>query len=205
MSARAVAVRRLGRSEPGLLRLAHVHRNAIPQGFLSTLSDTVLVRLYAALAAGPTSFVFVVESGTELAGFIVGSTDTQATYRRVLLSEALQLVFPLARSLMSVARIRRAMETLAYSSRMKRKTSLPSAEILNFCVNDKDRRSGIGSALFEALVREFRARGVSAIRIVTGSGQTEAHAFYRRRGAVEVDSMQVHQVADSLVFRLERG
>jgi ribosomal-protein-alanine acetyltransferase len=56
------------------------------------------------------------------------------------------------------------------------------AEVLNLAVGAKRRRSGEGSALLEAALREFRLRGVKSAYLEVRESNTGAIAFYEKHG-----------------------
>ena len=58
----------------------------------------------------------------------------------------------------------------------------PHLVILGIIVGDKWRQQGIGRELMAAAERSASERGVSAIRLRSGSQRDEAHAFYRAVG-----------------------
>jgi ribosomal-protein-alanine N-acetyltransferase len=62
------------------------------------------------------------------------------------------------------------------------KQAADEAEILNLAVVKESRRRGEGSALLEAALEEFRARGVSRVFLEVRDSNEPALAFYRKHG-----------------------
>ncbi len=186
------------------LQLACLHQQEIAGGFLTELGPTFLTRLYRALSRSPHSFVIVASKENEAAGFICGASDTGRVYRHFMLRWGLVTLPILIPKLVSLGRIRRVFETLLYPSR-KENLELPTPEILNFCVSKKWQRKGVGKALFNALLEEFRKRRISRIRIVTGGEQYSAQAFYESIGASLVSEIEVHNGTKSLVYTYDIG
>ncbi len=180
-------------------QLANLHQQEIGQGFLSSLGADFLQRLYRSLSRSPHAFLIAAVSEGRVFGFICGSTDTKKVYRNFLMTGGLRAVVTLLPKLLSTARLRRVAETLLYPSR-HRDLQLPSAEILNFCVDQHCQRLGIGKQLFGELVAEFRDRQVGSIRIVTGAKQGSAQRFYESLSAVQHSELEIHAGDPSLVY-----
>jgi len=181
------------------LDLARLHSEEIQDGFLTSLGIPVLAKLYQGISTSPDAFIVVASAGGKTVGFLCASADTRRVYRGVLTKQWRALVLAAAPRLISWPTIKRAIETLRYPTR-RRLVDLPPAEILNFCVTHRMHRSGIGGRLFAAMIAEFRRRGVRKIRIVTGSNQHSAIAFYEKIGASLVDTIAVHADTASKVF-----
>lgn len=58
----------------------------------------------------------------------------------------------------------------------------PLKNIMGIAVDPKYRRIGIGKALLETGEEWARDSGAEGVRLVSGEGRTEAHAFYRALG-----------------------
>ncbi|MCW5937026.1 MAG: GNAT family N-acetyltransferase [Fimbriimonadaceae bacterium] len=186
-------------NEETFLQLAEIHREAIHEGFLSTLGDRFLVTLYRSLSASASSFVVAATSGGQVAGFIAGAIDTGAVYREFARRAGPSAIVALAPKLLSPQRMKRVVETLLYPSK-KQSDDLPEPEILNFCVRASAQGTGVGGRLFEELCAEFRRRDVTKIRIVTGESQVSAQRFYEKRGAILARTIEVHKGTPSRVY-----
>lgn len=180
-------------------QMADIHREAIHEGFLSTMGPEVLASLYRSIAGGSASFLLASLHDGNVEGFIAGATDTGAVYREFARQSGLRGMLRIASRLLSPARVRRAVETLLYPSK-KEGQGLPEPEILNFCVRPGLQGKGTGTELFQALVAEFESRGVGAIRIVTGENQVSAQRFYEKHGATLAATTEVHRGSVSRVY-----
>lgn len=178
---------------------ARIHREEISKGFLSTLGGRFLALLYRTLAGSRRSFLLVARTGDGIVGLICGSEDTGAVYKEFAWKAGLGVIPLLLPRLLSPRRIVSVLETLLYPHRQRR-SDLPEPEILNFCVSARGQGSGVGRLLFAALVDEFRVRGVSRIRIVTGVNQKTAQRFYERAGARLAGEISVHKGSPELVY-----
>lgn len=179
--------------------MAEIHREAISEGFLSTLGEGFLSGLYRHLSDMEDAFAFVACEDDQVLGFIVGALDTGRVYRSYARRGGASAMLALAPKMLSPRRIVRVAETLLYPNR-KQDDGLPEPEILNFCVRGDYQGKGVGGRLFASLCEEFAERGVAAIRIVTGEGQRSAQQFYEAKGAVFATTTQVHKGTTSRVY-----
>ena len=201
MNTTIAPIRRLHGDEDAQVfdQLAEVHRAEISEGFLSTLGPSFLRTLYQTLASSKSAFVLVSIEGNRVQGFIVGAMDTGAVYKEFFNRAGFKALRFLLPKLFSVARIKRICETLFYPKK-KQSDSLPEPEILNFCVRSDLQSKGVGTQLFLSLCDEFRQRGVSQIRIVTGESQLSAQKFYEKKNARLAANIQVHKDSQSRVY-----
>ena len=180
-------------------QIADLHKREIHEGFLSTLDGGFLANLYSNVASCDEGFIIAaVDERGAVAGFICGTTDASRVLRKCVMRSGLRLLAPLLPRLLSWRTAARLFETVRYASRDS--TSLPKAEILNFCVDRSVQGKGIGRQLFENLIEEFKRRGVSRIRIVTGASQESAQRFYRLAGASHIGDLELHRGTQSIVF-----
>lgn len=177
--------------------IARLHARGIPTGFLSTLGPGVLAELYRGLVLDPTSLVLVDRGANgEVKGFIAGSRNTRAAYRSLLKSRGPALALSaLAATGARPRRMRKALETLRYSSRTSR--DLPVAELLAMAVEKHFRSQGLGAGL----VSEFLSRlDEPAVRVVVAADNTGAIRFYRAQGFQLAEEIEVHSGQHSKVL-----
>lgn len=199
---RPLEIRLLGAAEPPgtYADLARLHAEEISGGFLTSLGQPLLGRLYRAIGRSPGAFILTASIEGRTVGFLCASVDTAKVYRHVLAREWPYLLPPLVRHLLSWRIFRRVWETVRYPSSSSG-ANLPSAEILNFCVTARLQRSGVGRRLFSAMSAEFARRGVRDVRIITGASQLSAIRFYEKLGAEAAGSIEVHAESESRAFR----
>jgi len=63
--------------------------------------------------------------------------------------------------------------------------------------------TGIAQALFAELMRQFRAKGVERVKIVTSERQVRAQNFYAKMGAKRIGSTSIHKEQKDIVFLFE--
>jgi len=166
--------------------VARLHRQAIPQGFLSRLGDAFLANLYLGIAAAPDAVVWVaVDQDDRVLGFVSGTTDTRICYRQVLLRRGWLLGLLAVPSLVHPANIRHIIETLRYPREQeadhaeKAETTHQEAELLSIAVNPEARGLGLGRKLVQILEQSLRERQYrGAYRVVTSAADPQSNAFY---------------------------
>lgn len=185
-------------------QIARIHQEEISTGFLSTLGSRFLTMLYRALAESRHSLLFAAIRNGTVVGFICGSLNTKMFCRQFLRRRGIPAAIVLVPKLFKWSRIKRVLETLLYPRRSEAKrpieASLPSSEVLNFCVSKRFQGQGIGRRLFEAMCAELARHGVERIKIVTGAGQEKARRFYEKAHATFRAHVQVHRGKPSVVY-----
>lgn len=167
---------------PDARPVARLHRDGIVTGFLSSLGETFLRQLYAALPGCPAGFGYVcVNADNAVQGFIACAADTGQVYKQAILRRGVGMGF---RLLPHLARhpsvIRRVWETLRYPSEAG--ADLPPAEILSIAVSKEARGQGIGRRLVRSAIHEFHRRGIKHIKVAAGAAKDAPNAFYPKCG-----------------------
>jgi ribosomal protein S18 acetylase RimI-like enzyme len=194
--------------------VARLHMKGIPGGFLSSLGEGFLAKLYRAIAADPGSVVLTVEreSATtrpspdlsQALGFLAGTRDTAAMYRRVLRKHWLSFSLLLLPRVFSPRTIGYARETLRYGkpNRTQHTRTLndeprttnderrtPNSELLSIAVTPEARGQGLGRELVNAfekwlVTRAQEPRQIAAehYTVVTAAADPVSNAFYRSCG-----------------------
>lgn len=189
-------------------RLAELHASSLDQGFMTSLGPRFLQRLYGAFASHRATRLYLArDDRDDIVGLAVVSRDMRSLYLHFLLHDGLAV---LPRVLVRVFTWRTAVavwETLSYPFRRHAAFNLGSCELelINFCVDDRLRRQGVGRQLLDRVLRDFAAEGGGRLRIVTGGHQVEAHALYIGLGARPVGEINVHRDSPSRVFDLDVG
>lgn len=201
MSTAAYTLQRIDRQSPesDFRQIAQLHQEEIRNGFLTSLGEDFLMRLYRSLAEDKNVFTVAARRDKEIIGYLCAAISTAGVYRRFLWRNAWRLAPALLPRLVSISTLRRVSETLLYPAKTAM-SNLPEPEILNFCVKSSAQRCGVGRGLFQTLCDEFTRRGLQQLRIVTGQSQVSAQRFYESLGAVRVGSIEVHNSVPSLVY-----
>jgi GNAT superfamily N-acetyltransferase len=161
--------------------IAALYVRGIETGFISSFGMRFVCCLYEAVLDSPTTFGFVaVEDGT-IGGFAAATTNLDELFRCLIVRKSWRLIPMLAVRLLSIRRLKNIFETLLYPSRT-RPFALPQAELLAIAVAQKQRRKGIGSALMRRILAECSVRGIDRVKILVGTANKAANAFYLKRG-----------------------
>lgn len=181
--------------------LAGLHAARITEGFLPTLGDGFLTRLYRRVVVSPVGVARVAvdpDAGTTtgIIGFAAGATDLRSLYRAFLLHDG---VIAAVSSAPRLARSwRRVLETLRYPS--DDTGGLPPAEILAVAVGARAAGQGIGRRLVEATLADLAQHGAAAVKVVTGADNAAALALYAACGFERRARLSVHAGTDSEVL-----
>ncbi|MBI5865852.1 MAG: GNAT family N-acetyltransferase [Planctomycetes bacterium] len=161
--------------------VARYHAEGIPSGVLAELGVDFMTDLYRAIDKSPYGFVFVaLDSSETVRGFVCGTTRLGAVMRGVLLRRGWKFAGYLRRWAFSGGLLGRAFEAVFYPSKMK--ADLPEAELLSVVVDSEFRGSGAAGGLMDALMGEFRARGVRQVKVMVGARLDRANAYYVKHG-----------------------
>jgi len=192
---------------------AHLHATRISQGFLSSLGEGFLVRLYRRISVAPGSFLLVaVDPGApqashggehetdrgDVAGFIAGSSDVGALYRSFLLHDGVMAGLSAAPRL--VRNWRRVLETLRHGAEDGAGVGR-GPELLAVAVDPAASGRGIGTALVAAFLAEVTSAGDTAAHVVVGADNNRAIALYRSAGFIMGDTFELHAGTTSLLMQ----
>ncbi|MEX2624522.1 MAG: GNAT family N-acetyltransferase [Acidimicrobiia bacterium] len=174
--------------------VADLHISGITTGFLSALGPSFLSVLYRALINDPDSAVFVADKGGIVLGFVAGTSDTGAFYRRFGRRYAIPAgvrILPRLRPGM----IRRVKETRSYG--VGRHDDV-AAELLSMAVSPSARGRGLANRLGAELLNWAGTRGFGAMKVVVGASNEPAIRVYRKLGFGNDDTVEVHRGEPSL-------
>ncbi len=166
--------------------VAELHRMSLPRGFLSTLGDRFLGRLYQLLAEAERTCVWVgADHDDRCVGFVSGSLDIRASYSQVLRRGGLGLTAAVAPRLLRPSVLGRVFQTMAYPLRQGGgghtgvDPASIRAELLSIGVSGAARGHGLGRCLVASLEESFRDWGHRGpYRVVTDAEDPRSNAFY---------------------------
>ena len=202
--------------------VAALHSDAISEGFLSSLGDRFLRRLYARIVASSHGFLLVAEHPqtddtsasdnrpSSVAGFVAGSAEVGRFYREFFLRDGLSVAFSSGVRLMRS--LPRVVENVRYGARAEHncgdravgeKRTEPEAELLALAVAPSARRAGVGAALVEAFLTSAAAGGSASARVVVGMENEAAIALYTDAGFREATRFEIHSGIRSMLMRTD--
>lgn len=179
-------------------RLALLHMQNLPDAFLTSLGRRFLTYLYRAFVSCPRAFCVVAVSDGSVVGFATGAEDIGVFYRHFG-RKYLFVVGPvLITKIFNPKSARKVIDNMLYPSRVKE--GLPRAEFLTLGVDRSHRGQGIGEALYNELVREFRRRGVSEFKAAVSDWLSGACRFHERNGGVVAAVLELHGGEKSRIY-----
>jgi ribosomal protein S18 acetylase RimI-like enzyme len=164
---------------------AELHRQGQPGTFLTRLGAPFLTALYAQMAQSPVCVgVVALDDAGQTIGVAVGSTDTNAVFKEMILRRGLYLVWPVASAVLrDPGLIRGVLQTLLYPEQAGgAKAGDDVGEFLYIGISPQLRGQGVGQALYEALVEGMRARGIRRLGLVVEASNAGARRFHERNG-----------------------
>jgi ribosomal protein S18 acetylase RimI-like enzyme len=165
-------------------KIARIHSETIPTGFISKLGIPFLTKLYTAIQEEKGSVVYVSESADNIIGFISGTINTNKLYRNVLMKKWYFFIIPLIRFILNPVSFFKIIETVRYGFHQKKNKQcrVIQAELLSIAVDKKARNQGIGHSLYNELEQFYKSCGVEEYKVVTFSENDEANHFYLSHG-----------------------
>ena len=189
---------RIRRARPSdATSMARLHRESLPTGFLPTLGDAFLRRLYRAMTRDRYAVAFVADDRGAVVGFAAAVPSVSAFYRAFARREGLGALVAAAPRLVRPSVLRRAIETARHPSNMH---GLPDAELLSIAVDTSRRSNGVGRELTDAVARGLGERDVREFKVVVGADNRDANRFYERLGFRRAGRTAVHRDVASEVW-----
>lgn len=165
--------------------LARLHRRAFPGFFLSQLGEPFLVQFYLGFVDDPTAVVAVARDvNRNPQGVVVGSTDAQAFFGRLLRRRLLGLVWASARAVLRhPSTAPRLLKAVLYRGDVPQDRS--GALLSSVCVDPAVSGRGIGSQLLVAWSNRALDMGAERAFLTTDAeGNDVVNAWYQREGWV---------------------
>jgi hypothetical protein len=172
-------------------RVATLHCQSLPIGFISSLGPHFVSLMYSAIAAAPNACVIVCRGSTgEVVGFAAGTTSTGEMFKWILPRYGMRFMWTLVTHFFSPSVIRKIGETVRYmgeSSADSGSSNLPAsvlvqAELLSIAVSSESRKLGVGLGLVGAFEAFLRGRLCHGYKVVTHKADPASNAFYMAAG-----------------------
>ena len=187
-------------SRDDYLEVARIHKDAISEGFLSTLGVNFLALLYEAIDQSEGCVLIVERADGKIVGFVSGARGLGGVYK-IMLRSWVRLFVALFPALFSPSKLYRIGETVFFGKKAASvEAHLPNYELLSIAVSKEFRGKGRAEQLFKSLVSHFHDNGVEKFKIVVGDALAPAHRFYSRMGAYPVARAEVHKGSGSTIY-----
>jgi len=193
-----------GLSGPQIRQAAQIQIEELPEGFLSSLGLQALALIFEHAAVSEYGILVVAVQEERVVGYVMGATDVSRFYMDFMRRKTFQALVHFLPRLISISRLKKALETLLYPARRERPQG-PSvrAELLDLAVSGPYQGQGVAQELFQRLVREFARRGVGSFQIPTSQGLHRAHRFYEKMGARRIGSLEVHRGEQTYIYQYD--
>jgi GNAT superfamily N-acetyltransferase len=179
--------------------VARLHIDGISTGFISSLGINFVSSCYGAILHSKSSFGYVAVSDGEVVGFAVVTTNVRELYKAVVFRHGARLALAVAGKMLSLRRLKNALETLFYPSRVEKPNlDLPRAELLAMAVGEGCLRKGVGSELVRRSFEECSRKGIEKLKVVTGAFMEGANKFYVECGFEPVGQFENHGISSNV-------
>jgi len=178
-------------------QIVKIHQREIKKGFLSTLSNNFLTKIYSAIVGSKHSFCVIAEEDQEIKGFIAGATDLNDFYLYFLKRHFLSVFFFLSPSIFNFRKVKKVFEALFYPNKEK---ELAVAELLTIAVKSQFRGKGIAGQMLERFISEMKNREVDIFKVVVGEVLLPAIKFYEKKGFKFVKNINIHKDNVSRIY-----
>ena len=180
--------------------IARMHMENISTGFLSSLGQGFLTRLYRSMIAWPRAVVLVADAGAGPVGFVAGVADTGAFYKHFVVRSGVPAGLAALPALIRPSGFRKAWETLRYSDEEDGAGGGVKAELLSMAVDPPFRGQGLAHRLGTELLADPVIVEGGAVRVVVGAANPVAIAAYQKMGFADAGSIEVHAAETSRVL-----
>lgn len=182
-------------------QIAEIHQQEIKKGFLSTLNNNFLTKIYSAIIGSKYSFCVIAEKDQKIRGFIAGVTDFNSFYlyflKRYFFS-AIVLIFP---KIFNFKNIKKIFEVLFYP---QKEENLPEAELLSMALSKDFQGKGIAGLMFNKFISEMKNRKINSFKVLVGSSLSPAIRFYEKNGFKFLKETRVHEnVSRIYIYQLK--
>ncbi len=172
--------------------LASVMAEAINWGRLSQLGDKFNTMVHRHLANSKYAITFVAERNGEILGYASGVTDVSKFYREFLWQFGVAAAITLLPKVFKPSMLAAIIRGLTYFPDAH--PADPKAEIVSLSVRTHAKRSGVGQAVMAATNKEFKARGITMVKVGTVEVNNEAaNKHYSRMGGVVVRTVPFYK------------
>lgn len=166
---------------------ASLHAQLISEGFLSSLGERFLRRLYRRIARSDGSFLLIAEAHGSSVGFIAGSVAVGRLYRNFVIRDGV------VATLSAPVRLLTAMPSVIETLRHGRAGEGGGGELLAVAVDPRWRHRRVGRQLVDGFLDELENRGLDAAHVIVGADNAAAIAMYDRAGFSAMRTLEIHR------------
>ncbi len=181
----------------------NIQLEEISQGFLSSLGMKPLMLIFNHAATSRFGILVIAKESNKghVIGYILGSIDTFKFYKDFLRSKTVPSLLYFIPKIISLKRIKKALETLIYPIKNGHsKVNNSRAELLDMAVSSSYQSAGVGTELFKEFVKQCADKGVKSFKIPTSESLKHAHSFYEKMGAKMADTIEIHKGERTYIY-----
>jgi ribosomal protein S18 acetylase RimI-like enzyme len=149
---------------------------------LGDLGPRFLRFLYRCMILSDHSLCLVAERNGQIVGHFTVLTSRRNFFRQFVLRKGLLAALMLLPWLLRPRNLQTAITGLTFSRNAAQDD--PDAEAASLIVVSTAHRTGVGKALFEAILAELRKKGIRRMRSTTSPHNEAANALHKRQGGV---------------------
>jgi ribosomal protein S18 acetylase RimI-like enzyme len=183
--------------------LARLMSEVISWSRLIELGNGFMTLLHRHMIGSAHAICYVAERDGDIIGYAAWSADTGKFYREFLLRHGFSAALKLAPKIFRPRMIEVIVRGLTYFQESRPED--PEAEVLSFAVRPQAKQAGVGKAIFNAMAREFKERGIGAVKVGAVEATNEAgNIFYSRVGCelIRTESFYREGKVNVYVYRL---
>jgi ribosomal protein S18 acetylase RimI-like enzyme len=177
--------------------VAKLHKQNITDGFLSSLGDDILERIYASILDQKQNFGFIALEDDKPAGFILLTENCNILYDKFIQNNRWLGVIIISRKIFSPLAIKKITDHLFYP---KKRNQLPEAELLSIAVDKKFRRRKIADKLAAKAIEGLKSRKIKTFITIVGGKLVASNGFMKAIGGQKFTEIEVHRGGRSNVY-----
>ncbi len=182
-------------------KCSDIHYNEIQGGLLKSAGKRILFFVYRHIFKSNYSFLIVAKKNHEVIGFFAGCFNQKLFYKDFVKKNFFILILNFWKFLKKNLLLKVFSLNKFF---LKKDDNLPSALILNFCVDKKYQSLGVGKILFNEAINIFKLNNIKNIKITTSKNQEKAISMYNSYGAVkEFKDQNFNKNKNNVVFILK--
>lgn len=161
--------------------ISAIHCDVLKGDFQVLLGEGFLERMYGMYQASEygTGYVFI--DGNKVVGFVLAAYDIEKFEQDVILKEGIAISFIALTRILTRPFIVPALLKQIFLNLNLKKIDYKS-ELVTIAVGESVRNKGIGQLLFQAIVDDFRKKGIFSLKLTTDARNEPASNFYRKLG-----------------------
>lgn len=184
--------------------IALLHKECIPTGFLSSLDTKYLSLMYKIIIEE--RFCFVAEQDNKIIGFISGTIDSKALYKKIMSKNLLKLMPLFIKKIFSYTFIKKSISSFLIpfktgKGEKNKEEVLP--ELLSIVISKDIQSKGIGTKLLFELESELKQKGFKKYKVIAGDNLVSANKFYLKNGFILSEQIELHKGQVSNIYTKE--